>query len=306
MKFFNYKKLSIALALAVAVSTVALTTEISSATSTSSNVSVNVSVKQETKTNIINWYKGSESDIIADGIGKSGGKGMAMARMAAIMDAQRNLLGIIKGVQIDSDTLMQDLIIESDTVKRNISGLLRGAQIIEEHERDNDEYYVKMRVPLFGATDSLASIIMPEIRNNKNTEPFPQVNDSELTESEVQEIKKAGYTGVVINADGLNMDPTFSPVIYDTEGRAIYGVDNLNYDKVISEGMVDYSDTMEEASEDGRAGDNPLIIDAVEVTGGDNSTNKVNAVISVKDADKMLIANEETGMLEDTSVVFVK
>ena len=102
------------------------------------------------------------------------------------------------------------------------------------------------------------------------------------------------------------MDPTFSPVIYDTEGRAIYGVDNLNYDKVISEGMVDYSDTMEEASEDGRAGDNPLIIDAVEVTGGDNSTNKVNAVISVKDADKMLIANEETGMLEDTSVVFVK
>ena len=55
--------------------------------------------------------------------------------MAAVMDAQRNLLGIIKGVQIDSDTLMQDLIIESDTVKRNINGLLRGAQIIEEYEK---------------------------------------------------------------------------------------------------------------------------------------------------------------------------
>ena len=306
MRIFNHKKMVVTLAITGIMTTTAFTNEVTSAAQTDTNVSVNVSVKKETKTNIINWYKGSDSDIIADGIGRSGGKGMAMARMAAIMDAQRNLLGIIKGVQIDSDTLMQDLIIESDTVKRNISGLLRGAQIIEEGERDNEEYYVKMRVPLYGATDSLASIIMPEIRQNRNPQPFPKVNESDLTEKEIQEVKSAGYTGVVINADGLNMDPTFSPVIYDTDGRAIYGVENLNYDKVIAEGMVDYSESLDGASEDGRAGDNPLVIEAVEVTGGDNSTNKVNAVISVKDADKLLLANEETGMLEDTSVVFIK
>ena len=306
MKILNHKKLAVALAITGVMATTALTNGITSAAQTDTNVSVNVSVKKETKTNIINWYKGSDSDIIADGIGRSGGKGMAMARMAAIMDAQRNLLGIIKGVQIDSDTLMQDLIIESDTVKRNISGLLRGAQIIEEHERDNEEYYVKMRVPLYGSTDSLASAIMPEIRKDKTKQPFPNVAESELTEAEIQKIKSASYTGVVINADGLNMDPTFSPVIYDTEGREIYGVENLDYDKVISEGMVDYSETLEEAEEDGRAGANPLVIEAVEVTGGNNSTNKVNAVISVKDADKILLANEENGMLDDTSVVFVK
>lgn len=306
MNLLNHNKAIIALAIATAVSTATFLSDITSAASSNSNVSVNVSVKQETKTNIVNWYKGSDSDIIADGIGKSGGKGMAMARMAAIMDAQRNLLGIIKGVQIDSDTLMQDLMIESDTVKRNISGLLRGAQILEEYEINDEEYYVKMRVPLYGATDSLASIIMPEIRQSKEVEPFPEVNNSELTESEIQDIKNAGYTGVVINANGLNMDPTFSPVIYDTEGREIYGVENLDYDKVVSEGMVDYADTLEDASEDGRAGDNPLVIEAIEVTGGNNSTNRVNAVISVKDADKLLLINEETGMLDDTSVVFVK
>lgn len=301
MKIFNRKILTIALAISIAFSATSI---ITSAAPSDTNVSVNVSVNQKTK--IINWYKGSDSDIIADGIGRSGGKGMAMARMAAVMDAQRNLLGIIKGVQIDSDTLMQDLIIESDTVKRNISGLLRGAQIIEEGERDNDEYYVKMRVPLYGATDSLASVIMPEIRKNKNPEPFPKVNESNLTEKEKQKVKNAGYTGVVVKADGLDMDPTFSPVIYDTEGREIYGVENLNYDKVISEGMVDYSESLEDANKDGRAGNNPLVVDAVQVTGGNNSTNKVNAVISVEDADKILLANEETGILEDTSVVFVK
>ena len=129
--------------------------------SNDANVSVNVSVKQSTK--IVNWYKGAESDIVTDGYGKTGGKGMAMARIAAITDAQRNLLGIIKGVQIDSDTFMEDLIISSDIVKRKINGMLRGAQIIEEQEKDDDTYYVKMRVPLYGSTDSLASVVMPEI-----------------------------------------------------------------------------------------------------------------------------------------------
>ena len=305
MQIFNHKKkLAIALAITGAISAAALTTDITSAASTNPNVSVNVSVNQPTK--IINWYKGSDSDIVADGIGRSGGKGTAMARMAAIMDAQRNLLGIIKGVQIDSDTLMQDLIIESDTVKRNINGLLRGAQIIEEYERENDEYYVKMRVPLYGSTESLAAAVLPEITNNLQHLEFPKVEDTELTPSEVEDIKGASDTGVVINADGLGMEPTFSPVIYDTEGRAVYGIQNLNYDKVIDQGMVDYSEELAGAEADGRAGDNPLVIDAVAVSGGQNSVNNVNAVVSVKDADKILLANESSGMLEDTSVVFVK
>ncbi|MBR1859027.1 MAG: LPP20 family lipoprotein [Selenomonadaceae bacterium] len=301
MKNFKYKKLAVALAIGVAASTSVLVNDVTSAAQNDANVSVNVSVSQPTK--IINWYKGSDSDIIADGIGKSGGKGMSMARMAAVMDAQRNLLGIIKGVQIDSDTLMEDLIISSDVVKRNISGLLRGAQIIEEYQRNDDEYYVKMRVPLYGSTESLAAAVMPEVRKNTERTPFPTADNSELTEAEVQEIRDASYTGVVINADGI--DPTFSPVIYDTEGRAVYGVENLDYDKVVADGMVNYTESVEGAIEDGRAGNNPLIINAVGTTGGSNNTN-VNAVVSVEDANKILVANESTGILEDTSVVFVR
>ncbi|MBR1398267.1 MAG: LPP20 family lipoprotein [Selenomonadaceae bacterium] len=301
MKNFKYNKLAVALAIGVAASTSVLVNDVTSAAQNDANVSVNVSVSQPTK--IINWYKGSDSDIIADGIGKSGGKGMSMARMAAVMDAQRNLLGIIKGVQIDSDTLMEDLIISSDVVKRNISGLLRGAQIIEEYQRNDDEYYVKMRVPLYGSTESLAAAVMPEVRKNTEKTPFPTTDNSELTEAEVQEIRDASYTGVVINADGI--DPTFSPVIYDTEGRAVYGVENLDYDKVVADGMVNYTESVEGAIEDGRAGNNPLIINAVGTTGGSNNTN-VNAVVSVEDANKILVANESTGILEDTSVVFVR
>ena len=53
-------------------------------------------------------------------------------------------------------------------------------------------------------------------------------------------------------------------------------------------------------------GNNPLVVKAVEVKGGKNSINKVNVVVSVEDADRILLANEKSGMLENLAVVFVK
>lgn len=307
MTIIKHKKLIIAAALGTSLF-VGFGVQIPALSSAASNsVSIQVAVKQSTVTNDIDWSQGADSVVIAEGRGRSGGRGESMARLAAITDAQRNLLGIIKNVQIDSDTLMRDLMIESDVVQRKISGLLRGAQIFEEYPLDNDEYCVKMYVPLYGPLGSLASVIVPEIMDrNATPEPFLNYDPNSLTSSEINSIRNAGYTGVIINADGLGMDPTFSPVIYDTEGRAIYGVDNLEYDTVIEKGMVDYANDLNGARADGRAGNNPLVIDAVEVRGGQNSTNKVNAVVSVEDANKILLANESTDMLEDTSVVFVK
>ena len=303
MKIFNRKAFMIAAVLGAAalVSNPDVPSNI-----VNSATSINVSVEQTKIVNAIDWSHGANSAIFAEGRGRSNGKGMSMARLAAITDAQRHLLGIIKGVQIDSDTLMLDLMIENDTVKAKVSGLLKGAIVIDEGTLDDGEYFVKMCVPLYGADGSFASVVVPEIMDRGTPEPFPTVDRNALNSSEVQSIKDAHYTGVVINADGMGMAPTFSPVIYDTDGRAIYGVDNLQYDTVIEKGMVDYANDLNGARQDGRAGANPLVVDAVAVRGGQNSTNKVNAIVSTEDANKILLANEATDMLEDTSVVFVK
>ena len=302
MKIFKNKKIAIALAVSAAISMTAFTSEITLAAPPETNVSVNVSVTQPAP--IVNWEKGSEADVVAEGIGKSGGKGMTMARMAAKLDAQRNLLGMIKGVQIDSETVMQDLIVSNDTVNGRINGILQGAEIVEERELNNDEYYVKMRVPIYGASNSLASAVVPALINN-TPEAFPTVEETKLSPEAVHSISNASYTGVIIDASGLGLQPTFSPVIYDTEGRAIYGIKNLNYDSIISEGMVSYARDLESAYQS-RAGANPLVIKAVSASGGKNSSNAVNAVVTVKDADTILYANESSGILNNCAVVFVR
>jgi hypothetical protein len=75
----------------------------------------------------------------------------AAARRAAVLDARRNLLEVIKNVRIDSSTVVDNLIVSSDTVKSTISGLLRGAVVDRENERPNGSMRVTVSLPLTGA-----------------------------------------------------------------------------------------------------------------------------------------------------------
>lgn len=228
-----------------------------------------------------------------------------MIREAAVMAAQRNLVGMIKGLSIDSETTMRDLIIESDVVNRKITGVLKGAEVIDEGKNSDGSYYVGMRVSIYGVGDSLASVVIPEIAP-EFPKPFETVTQTALPSADVETLKSLTYTGVVVDASNLGLQETFSPVIYDTNGRAVYGLNNLDRDMVISKGMVDYYDVLQEATVGGRTGSNPLVVKAVSVRGGGNSVNPVNVIVSVEDGDRILLANENSHMLEDCAVSFVR
>lgn len=296
MKHFSTKKFLAALALGGAI-VFAGTTPAVEAT-----VEISAVVKMQSK--VVNWSKGSESEILALGIGRPDPRGLVLSREAAIMSAQRTLVGIIQGLRIDSDTTMEDFLIGRDHVNRTIAGILRGAQVVEEDTTSDGGYYVIMRVPLYGQ-GSIAAAVIPEIAP-KVPEPFATVTQTELEPSEVQSLQTTAYTGVVVDTSGLGLEETFSPVIYDTNGRAVYGIENLKPAEIIARGMVSYSASINDQISRDRAGTNPLVVKAVEVRGGQNSVNTVNVVISVEDADRILMANEHSNMLARCAVVFVK
>ena len=278
------------------------------AAAVNTDLSVNVTLQQNT----IDWTGENGGNITAVGVGIPKGQGYALARVAAMTDAQRNLLGIINGVNIDADTLIQDLMVQNDTIKRNIGGVLKGAVVVDEGVNPDGNYFVRMSVPLYGSgsgpQSSVAAAVLPTAFQNIVPQPLPQVNET-LTQLPKQEIKIArssGYTGVVIDASGMGLKTTFSPVIYDTNGRAIYGASNINPDLAISKGMVGYSSSLEKATSSSRAGSNPLVIKAVSLRGGASATNMVNVVVSVEDGDRILLANESSRMLDNCAVVFVR
>lgn len=217
-----------------------------------------------------------------------GAQARVMAKRAAVADAYRQLAEIVKGVQVDANTTVEMAMIQSDTVNLSVSAVIKGARIVDENITRDGAYEVTMELPIFGARGGLASAVLerPERR-----EPFPEVKTT------VTVTISGGYTGVIIDCRGFRVQPVMSPVIKNARGQKIYGHKNLDYDKVIEYGMASYATGMNEAY---RAGNNPLVIKAVDV-----EDFNANPVVSMADAERILSENKVSHFLEDTAVVFL-
>lgn len=100
----------------------------------------------------INWTEGY---VYADGYGtaspdiKLNAQRRLLSRRAAVVDAQRNLLEITKGVRLTSMTKVSDMMVANDTTATRVRGVVQGAQIVKENYQ-NDIYSVEMRMPVGG------------------------------------------------------------------------------------------------------------------------------------------------------------
>ena len=259
----------------------------------------------------------------ADGFGlppefaTSGAQTRLLARRAAIADAQRNLAEQISGVQVDSETTVQNMQIASDTVRTRVSALLKGAKVISESYEDG-AYHVVMALPLYGVNNSLASAILPQTTHRESfpttiapepeeplytpTQPQPETTTTVTTTTTrtttITNRQSGTYTGIIVDCTGLGLRSAMSPVIKTTAGEKIYGYKNLDSKKVIKNGMAGYTTSM--SGNVSRAGSNPLIVKAVGVD------NYFNPVVNVADAKIILEENGYTHFLDNCAVVFVK
>ncbi len=230
-----------------------------------------------------------------------------MARRAAIVDAYRQLAEQIKGVNVDATTTVQNMMMTNDTVTTKVSALVQGARIVDEKVLPEGGYSVTLQVPVFGVSNSIASAVLDR---PAAYEPFPQpvesvqpsypLRDNTGTSAASTPAGRAigGYTGLIVDCRGLDLSPVMSPVIKNANGAPIYGYKNLDYDKVVANGMAGYTRDIRNAV---RAGSNPLVVQAI---GVDNHNS--NPILSVADANRVLIENGATGFLNTASVVFVR
>ena len=94
-----------------------------------------------------------------------------MARRAAVVDAYRQIAEQIAGVQVDAATTVEDMAVSSDVIKTNVSALVQGARIVDEKMVEGGQgYTVRMQVPLFGVTKSVAAAVLPQTAAK---EPLP-------------------------------------------------------------------------------------------------------------------------------------
>lgn len=245
--------------------------------------------------------------ITADGYGvlpqnRPFGQAKLMARRAAVVEAQRNLLETVKDVAIDSETNVEMSMTLNDTIHSEISGVIRGARVIDEEYIPEDGIYrVTMSVPMYGV-GSLGQVVFDNVIGNNQKVPVPAPSPAYNPFTQLN----GNYTGLVIRARGVGLVRTFCPAIYDTSGRAIYGVYNVDKKYAIDYGVVGYAQGPQGWDKvrmgTSRAGSNPLVVDIVEVR--QRVANKCDVVISVEDADRILAENRYSHFLDNYAVMF--
>ncbi|MGD2086955.1 MAG: LPP20 family lipoprotein [Candidatus Aminicenantes bacterium] len=82
----------------------------------------------------MNWTK-QAMRVKGNGFGperiKELGRRKILAKRAAKMDAYRNLLEVIKGVHITSNTKVEDMMLASDEIKSRTEGMLKGMRVVD-------------------------------------------------------------------------------------------------------------------------------------------------------------------------------
>jgi len=214
---------------------------------------------------------------------------------AAETVAKRDLLEIVEGVRIDSETLVKDYVVESDTIRATVTGIVKNAQRVGEPVYMSDgTCEVKVRMYMKGPF--MQAILPKAITDDKKTDtPPPKIKVRPTPPG--AEI----YTGLVVDARGLGARPAMSPKIFDELGREVYGSLVVSKEYAVQQGICGYARDLSSAQSNPRVTNNPLTVKAISAEG----TGKSDIKISNEDANKIRAAKENLTFMQKCRVMIV-
>lgn len=239
------------------------------------------SVVQKVGHGEINW---SKKMVTATGSGAAKLQGsVAQARLgaerAAKLDALRNILETVQGIQVTGSRSANDMMSNGE-IKTRISGMAQGFKIVET------KYYSD------GAVDVIVSMPIDENLTNALVERPKKTR-------KLSDAGAATYTGLIVNARGLGVVPSMAPRVLDESGKEVYGTEVVGEKGLKQGGIVGYAKAEEQARD--RAGEKPLVVKALRLS----DKAKTDIVLANGDADKLRDPGANLSFLVDGNVVFL-
>ncbi|MBN2416600.1 LPP20 family lipoprotein [bacterium] len=239
----------------------------------------------------------------------------ATALRVAKIDAMRNALEVVKGVQLTSETTVENSMMVSDQIRTTVDGAIRGAQVIDTRYMSSGDVEVDIEVPFTGI---MMDALLPEDFGGGVLatggqllcpccgQPWPQGKPVPAGVTLIQSGGGGGavdnlYTGLIIDARGLGVTPAMAPKVLDEDGDDVYSAKFISRDYAVDIGMTGYEKDINRARMNERVTDNPLVVQAVRASG----PSKSDVVISSVDALKIHNAASNLNFLKHCKVMFV-
>lgn len=227
----------------------------------------------------------------------TGGRAKAMAREAAITIAERNLLKVVQGVHITSETTVENLVLTNDIIKTNLEGVLKGAVVVQEVDLNDGSYKVVVAMPLLGEQGVAKAIDLP--KQVKEAAP----KEVTLADLPAPTNLKGDFTGLLIDCRGLKVNPAMAPIVYGPDDEAIYPRSEVSIEDMIANGMVAYYKSANDAIKAGRVGNRPLIIKASSIK--KDGAWITSPILTQADSARILAEDARTGFITRLAVGFI-
>ncbi|HET6436656.1 MAG TPA: hypothetical protein VFG59_01245 [Anaeromyxobacter sp.] len=186
------------------------------------------------------------------------------AEKAARLDALRNCLSTLRGVQIDAGHTVGRALDSDAALSGRVQGLVRGFRVAGKPRYFSDGgVEIDVEVPLEGALSD-ALLPRPEGVAPAAVEPAPALG---------------GPTSLVVDARGQKVVPALAPKVRDETGQEVYGPGTLDEAGRRSGGGAAYAPDLDSARKElrERLGERPLVVQAVRVEGSDLVISKADA-----------------------------
>ncbi|MBU2026938.1 MAG: hypothetical protein KJ814_04870, partial [Proteobacteria bacterium] len=154
---------------------------------------------------------------------------------------------------------------------------------------------VTVRMPIAG---NFAAVIIPRIMEKKQAQPPPA---EPAAPAPAPASGGEVFTGLVVDARGIQARPAMSPRIIDENGREIYGSMNVEREYAVQQGMSGYARDLTAAQSNARVTNNPLSVKGLKTEGAGRS----DIVIAKADAEKILAAGDNLSFLKKCRVMIV-
>ncbi len=184
----------------------------------------------------VNWTRQTIEVTGASAISLERFPNKAQARLMAIQgakaDAYRNLLATIKGVDVNSETTVEDMITTSDYINTRVNGFVKGAQQIGQAKEVDGAMEVRMRVELYG-TNGLSNVVydgLEKMETNHSSDAAVNTNiNTDLGKGITPEVAAslqasgpgAGEKQVAFNLVSGKLDPQLFPVFVNNKGEVV-------------------------------------------------------------------------------------
>ncbi|HEY3378706.1 MAG TPA: hypothetical protein VGL77_14560 [Armatimonadota bacterium] len=232
--------------------------------------------------------------------GATGGRAKALAREAAITVAERNLLKVVQGVHISSETQVENLVLASDVIKTKLAGALKGAAVVQEKDMEDGSYLVVVAMPMLGEQGVATAVDLP-----KQVEACTPKTEMTLADVPAPKAVKGDFTGLLIDCRGLKISPAMSPAIIGPDAEAVYPRDEMNADTLVHTGVVAYYKSFDAAKQAGRVGSHPLIIKASGVKKDGDDMWYTSPLVKQSDAARILAEDARGGFMGKLAVGFL-